>query len=117
VRFLLEESVDFRLLDYLRSQGDDALAVSRDFPSALADADVLRIALRESRILVTNDRDFGELVFKGRHQHAGVVFIRIGSTGLDQLLARVGFVLERYADRLSEFVVVTPRRVRVRQVP
>ncbi len=63
MKFLFDQSADFRLIAPLRERGHDVLAVSRDFPAGRADEDVLAIARQEQRILVVADRDFGELIF------------------------------------------------------
>ncbi|HXH21555.1 MAG TPA: DUF5615 family PIN-like protein [Dehalococcoidia bacterium] len=70
VRFLLDESVDARLAYTLRTHSHEATVVGVDHPNSITDEDVLAIARREGRILITNDRDFGELVFKQGRLHA-----------------------------------------------
>lgn len=64
MRFLLDQSSDARLVEYLRSLNHDATRVGREYPGGLTDDEVLRLAYRERRILLTDDRDFGELVFR-----------------------------------------------------
>jgi predicted nuclease of predicted toxin-antitoxin system len=66
VKFLVDESADARLAIHLRSLGHDAATVAGDYSPALKDPDVLAIAQHEQRVLITNDRDFGELVFRQR---------------------------------------------------
>ena len=63
MKFLFDQSADFRLIDHLRNLRHDVTAVSRNYPHGLADEDVLAIARQEKRILVVADRDFGELIF------------------------------------------------------
>jgi predicted nuclease of predicted toxin-antitoxin system len=74
MKFLFDQSADFRLIDHLRGISHDVTAISRDYPHSLADEDVLAIAHRERRILVVADRDFGELIFNQGLSHAGVLF-------------------------------------------
>jgi len=64
MRFLLDESADFPVAAFLTDRGHDVTSIARDYPSALEDDEVLSIAQKEQRILITNDRDFGELVFR-----------------------------------------------------
>ena len=70
--------------------------------------------MRERRILITNDRDFGELVVRGRLEHAGVVLLRLETTDLATKIARLDYVLEHHRGDLGGFLVVTERLVRVR---
>ena len=115
MRFLLDQSTDARLLAYLRRLGHDALRVGGDLPPGLPDTDVLAQATKSRRILVTDDRDFGELVFRRRQHHVGVIYLRLGP-GADLALKteRLGHVLAQHADQLDQFLVVTRHDVRFR---
>jgi predicted nuclease of predicted toxin-antitoxin system len=115
MRFLLDQSSDARLIPHLLSLGHDAIRVGRDYPARLPDVEVLRIAAEEGRILITDDRDFGELVFRQRQAHVGVIYLRLGAyVPLETAIERLDHVLERYAEQLDQFLVVSPHRVRVR---
>ena len=115
MRFLVDESADARLASHLKAHGHDATLVARSHRPGLTDEEVLRIAHTEGRILITDDRDFGELVFRYQRQHAGVVFFRLSTTLLPARIGRLNHVLEHYGDRLDQFLVITDRSVRVRQ--
>ncbi len=82
MRFLVDASSGARLVDHLMKIGHDAMRVGRDYPGDLPDREVLAIANRERRILITDDRDFGELIFRLRHPHAGVIYLRLETTVL-----------------------------------
>lgn len=115
MRLLLDESADARLIPYLRTQGHDVRAIAVDYPAGLADQHVLTIAHDEKRILITHDRDFGELVVAQRLPHSGVILLRLGGyASLPLKIERVALVLIRYSDRLDQLLVVTRDRVRVR---
>ena len=62
MRFLADESCDFAIVHALRANGYDVLAVSEITPRA-EDSEVIRLAVREKRILLTEDKDFGRLVY------------------------------------------------------
>jgi len=63
MKFLFDQSADFRLIPHLEALGHDVTAISRNYPHGLADEHVLAIARNEQRILIVADRDFGELIF------------------------------------------------------
>lgn len=89
---------------------------SRDYPHGLPDPDVLGIAYREKRVLITHDRDFGGLVFVELLPHAGVILFRLGTPPpLELTKNRLDDVLTIHADELDGFIVVTPDRIRVRR--
>ena len=113
MRFLVDASSDARLVPFLRSLGHDVTRIGTEYPADLPDYDVLALAQREQRILITDDRDFGALVFKDRHPHAGVIYLRLETTLLSVRTARLAFVLTMHGFQLDQFVVVTERGVRV----
>jgi predicted nuclease of predicted toxin-antitoxin system len=115
VRFLLDESADFPLASALEEMGHDVTAIAHDYPHALKDHEVLSIARDEGRILITNDRDFGELIFRRRLDHAGVILFRLGEEEFPTKVAWLKRVLADYSDQLNHFIVVTERGVRIRR--
>lgn len=112
--FVLDQSTDARLIPYLHSHGHDATRIAADYPGGLPDPEVLAIAAREARILITDDRDFGELVFVRRQPHAGVIYLRLGEyADLATKIARLAHTLDHYAEHLDQFLVVTQKSIRV----
>ncbi len=77
---------------------------------------MLAIAVREQCVLITNDSDFGELIFRLGLPHAGIIFFRLGEESVATKISRLGYVLAHYADHLDQFLVVSQRQVRVRSV-
>jgi predicted nuclease of predicted toxin-antitoxin system len=114
MRFLVDASSDARLVPYLRSFGHDVTRVGTDYPADLPDREVLATAHREHRILITDDRDFGELIFRHRHPHDGVIYLRLTSTALAVRIARLAAVLSTYPDGITEFLIITEDRIRLR---
>jgi predicted nuclease of predicted toxin-antitoxin system len=119
MKFLFDQSADFRLIDHLRSLGHDVTAISRNYPHSLADEDVLSLARQEQRILVVADRDFGELIYNQRLEHAGVLFFRLPGAQLQTKIEHLDRVLQEHADDLAagKFVVVAPGNIRVASRP
>jgi predicted nuclease of predicted toxin-antitoxin system len=115
MKFLFDQSADFRLIPHLRNLGHDVVAISRHYPPSLADEDVLAIARQEARILIVADRDFGELIFQQALTHAGVIFFRLPGANLQTKIEHLNTVLEAHTDELAHggFLVVTPGRIRV----
>ena len=112
--FLVDESADARIAAHLIALGYDAALVARSHGPGLPDEAVLAIAHAEARVLITDDRDFGELGFRQQHPHAGVIFFRLGTAALGDRIERLNHILTHYTDQLDQFIVVTDRRVRVR---
>ncbi len=115
MKFLLDESVEYRLLPFLKDLGHDVTAIGYDYPPSLKDQAVLAIANNEKRILITNDRDFGELIFRQQLSHQGVIFFRLKKASIQAKCNRLQKVLNQYADQLQYFLVVTVKGIRIRK--
>jgi predicted nuclease of predicted toxin-antitoxin system len=116
VRFLLDESADGRIGAYLQERGHDVTRIGREYPLGLPDNEVLATAYGGRRILITRDRDFGELVFVHLQPHRGVILLRLGSAPpLAMIRARLEEVLSQHAPELDQFIVVTPSLTRIRR--
>ena len=119
MKFLLDQSADFRLIPHLKQLGHDVHVTSRNHPSGLPDEDVLAIAREEQRILLVADRDFGELIFHHGIAHTGVIFFRLPGASLQTKIDQLTMALTDYAKELAagEFLVVTPSQIRVADAP
>lgn len=114
MKFLLDESADARLVPYLQTLGHDVPRLVTNHPAGLPDPQVLAIAYAEGRTVITNDLDFGELVFRLRQPHAGVILFRLGDYAeLSTKIERLTHVLSHYADRLDQFLSVSRHQVRI----
>jgi predicted nuclease of predicted toxin-antitoxin system len=114
MKFLLDQSTDARIITFLAKLGHDTTRIGADYPGGIPDEQVLAIANNEGRILITDDRDFGELVIRSGLAHAGVIYLRLGNyADLEAKQERLRYVLTHYADKLDQFLVVTPHRVRL----
>jgi len=117
VRFLLDEGLPFRLAAFLTSEGHDVAACGADYPHALTDRQILAIAYGEQRIALTNDKDFGDLVFRDRLPHAGVILFRLGYVPIDVRVALLRQALLDHADHIDHFIVISPGGSRVASAP
>ena len=113
IKLLIDESVDFPVVRYLRSKGFNATSVAEDCKS-LEDKEILKIALREDRILITNDKDFGALVFKEKLSSNGIILLRLWNQTSDAKIKILERVLEEHINKLpGNFIVVTENKIRV----
>jgi predicted nuclease of predicted toxin-antitoxin system len=117
LRFLADESCDFAVVAALRNAGYDVTAVAELSPAAIDDA-VLALAHSESRVLLTEDKDFGMLAYAGRRQTAGVLLIRFPARARTQLAPKLLQIVGDVGERLiGSFAVVEPARVRISRLP
>ena len=115
--FLADENVEMDIVDRLRSLGHVAVHAS-ELSHGRPDAAVLHAASQAGQVLITNDKDFGELVFRKHHRTAGVILIRLPGRLPSDKARLVAQSVQRYlGELLGAFVVVGPRTVRVRRMP
>lgn len=74
MKIVADESVDYRIILELRKNGYNVLAIE-DSNKGSEDEMVLEISLKENSLLMTEDKDFGELVFRLNKAHIGIVLI------------------------------------------
>ena len=113
MRFLADESCDFAVVRALRAAGYDVGTVSDLTPGA-EDHIVAALAASESRVLLTEDKDFGQLAYATGHSTSGVMLIRYPARARSALGAAIVAVVAEFGDRLiGSFVVVEPGRARL----
>jgi len=114
MNFLADESVDQPIVERLRQDAHDVLAVVEMEPG-ISDETVLGRANQQGALLLTADKDFGELVFRQRRITAGVVLIRLAglSAGVKAEIVSV-VIREHGAELLRSFTVISPGMVRIR---
>jgi predicted nuclease of predicted toxin-antitoxin system len=114
MNFLADESVDRPVVDRLREDGHDVLSVAEMEPS-LADETVLAMANQRDALLLTADKDFGELVFRQRRVSMGIVLIRLaGLSPATKVMAVSTAICEHASELRHAFTVISPGMVRIR---
>jgi predicted nuclease of predicted toxin-antitoxin system len=116
MRFLADAHVSVQMVTMLRDLGHDCLDSSA-IPPRMQDVEVLRFAAAENRIVITSDKDFGELVFVHKIACPGVVLIRIALADEKDRVERVRSVLPLVLSRLPRsFITITAGTVRARPI-
>ncbi len=117
LRFLADERGDFSVVRALRADGYDVLAVS-EYTQRSDDRELIAQSFRENRIMLTEDKDFGSLVFVSQVATAGVILIRFPGNRRETLVQTVRRFVQDKADEISgAFVVIQPGHVRISRNP
>lgn len=112
MRFLVDECTGSKVAQWLRDENHEVFSVF-DEMRGMTDDEILAKAFSESWILITNDKDFGEMVFRERHEHHGVIFLRLDDERAANKIEVLRRLLENYSEKLpEEFVVATETKVR-----
>jgi predicted nuclease of predicted toxin-antitoxin system len=115
MKFLVDECTGTSVVACLRDEGHDAMAVVELMPEA-NDEEILARAVAEGRIVVTNDKDFGEMVFRSGLAHRGVVLLRLRDERAENKVRMMKVVLAQVGERLrNHYVVATEAGIRVRK--
>ncbi len=117
LRFLADESCDQALVRALRAAGHEVTAAAEEGPRSV-DAELISRARAEQRVLITEDKDFGWLVFASGNKSAGVILIRFPGNARRRLVdAVLALVRERGAELVNSFAVVEPGSIRIAPHP
>jgi predicted nuclease of predicted toxin-antitoxin system len=117
MRFLADENVSRLVIERLRADGLEVISIGES-RSGASDKDVLGAADAEGCILITEDRDFGELVIRQRLGVRGMILLELDRISNAAEADLVTEVISVHADKLSRnLVVIEPGRIRVRPLP
>ena len=115
MRFLVDECTGGKVAEWLRNNEHEVFSVF-DEARGITDDEIIQKAFSENWILVTNDKDFGEKIYRDRHQHKGVIFMRLEDERAANKISILEKLLKNHAENLEgKFVVVTESKVRFGQ--
>lgn len=116
MNFIADENVDQQIVDYLRKNGYDVLYVEEMAPG-ISDEIVLSEANKANSLLITADKDFGEMIFRQKHLTAGVILIRLAGISSSKKAELILSAIKDHRDELkNSFTVIRPGHLRIRSV-
>jgi predicted nuclease of predicted toxin-antitoxin system len=117
MQFLANENFPADAVFALRDQGHDVTWIRTDSPG-ISDSEVLDRAQREDRILITFDKDFGELAFRFKlPSFSGIILFRISVSSSRQIAQTALAAIESRNDWRGHFAVVEDTRIRMTPLP
>jgi predicted nuclease of predicted toxin-antitoxin system len=112
MRFLVDECTGPTVAAWLRDNGFEVFSVFED-ARGMNDDDIIQKASKENWVLITNDKDFGDKVYRDGHFHKGVILLRLEDERSVSKIKVLNCLFQNYIDRLPDsFVVVTEKQVR-----
>ena len=113
MRFLVDECSGPVLARWLKNEGYDVFSVYDEARGA-TDNEILKQAFSEKRILITNDKDFGDKIFRDQNLHKGIILLRLGDERSKNKISVIQKLLENYSSELNDnFVVVMEHKIRI----
>lgn len=112
MRFLVDECTGPSVAKWLRNHNHEVFSIF-DQDRGMNDDDIILKAFEEDWILITNDKDFGEKVYRDGRLHKGVILLRLQDERSESKIQVLSRLLKTYQDRLpNKFVVVTEEQIR-----
>ena len=116
MRILADENIDPDLIDWLRAEGHDVVSI-REVARGAPDTHVLAMATDQERILLTADKDFGDLVFRRGLPAPGIILLRFRVASKKEFL---DLFMSHWPDIApaapQNFVIATYRTLRIRRI-
>jgi len=113
IKFLADVNIEKPLVDYLLKQGYDIKWVP-DYNCEMPDEDLLQLANQEKRIFITNDKDFGDLIFLQKKVSTGTILFRVKGQKSQEKIKLMKKLLMGYRDKLlNHYVVITKAKIRI----
>lgn len=112
MRFMVDECTGPLVADWLKKLGHDVFSIF-DSARGMEDDEIIRRATDENRIIITNDKDFGEKIFKDGRFHNGIILLRLQDERSRSKIEVLSSLLNSHSDNISgAFVVVTEKAIR-----
>jgi len=109
-----DESVDSGIVKELRQKGITVFSVAEEC-WGIKDSEVLKIAYEKDSLLITEDKDFGELAFRLKFQHKGIVLIRLSDMPRDKRLTlAVEIITQHFNNMKNNFSVLSKNGLRIK---
>lgn len=116
INFLIDVGVGKKVENYLDEQGFNVKAIRYIDPS-MTDSNIIKLAFKEERVIITMDKDFGELVYHSSMDHSGIILLRLEDATGQEKLNIMKEILAKYSDKLkNHFSVYQRGKFRIRKI-
>ena len=113
---VFDENVDQALIDRLNAENYKVFSVKAHQPG-ISDRQVIEIAKSKKGIVITEDKDFGELVFSHNIRDCSVILLRYDKPAYEQIEKNVITVLKDHYDKPEHFfITITKKKIRIRKI-
>ncbi|TCO06912.1 DUF5615 family PIN-like protein [Natronoflexus pectinivorans] len=114
MKIVADESVDFGIISGLRKLDIEVVAIAEK-NQGISDQEVLQIAVHNNALLITEDKDFGELSFRMRLKHCGILLIRLSDLNRNARIELAAKTIHLHLEKLrNSFSVLTSQGIRIK---
>ena len=117
MKFLADESVDFPIVKLLRENNFDVDYIAEIKPG-ITDKQVINLANQKKGILITADKDFGEIVFRQRKITSGIILYRLSGFANNEKSEKLLSLINKHQNSIEgSFTVITRKQIRIKNLP
>ena len=114
-RLLADENISHKTIKIIKQLGIDITSVRETTPGA-TDREVVKIANREKRVIITFDKDFGEIIVRNGLKAPGLILLRIKNKTPEEAAKRILDVVKRGIPLEGRIVVIQEKRIRIQPI-
>lgn len=115
MKILVDESVNFRIIKRLKEENFEVSAIA-EHSSGISDTEVILLAQTEGRILLTEDKDFGTLVFAHNNKNISVILLRYNKNEEEKIIENTLSILNPSNFESFVFVTITAQKIRITSI-
>ena len=115
IKLLIDESVDYLLTSFLREAGFEVLSILEEYPG-ISDDQVLKISTKLKALLLTEDKDFGDLVVRFNKSNCGILLIRFSGSPQKKKTVVLQTLKNHYEEMINNFTVLSEDKIRIRKI-
>jgi predicted nuclease of predicted toxin-antitoxin system len=119
MKFLLDENIGKVVAGFLKQLNHEVFRVRKISPG-IADPQVLNLSIDKDAILITSNKDFGELIFREGQHHCGIIFLRLETDTSFNKIAALKWLFSKYQNIEKSFIVINEKddhfRIRIKRI-
>ncbi|OGU13457.1 MAG: hypothetical protein A2X61_00525 [Ignavibacteria bacterium GWB2_35_12] len=113
---IADENIDRNIINELRKLHPDILSIGESYPG-ISDEEIINLPITSNKIIVTEDKDFGEWVFAHQKKNISVVFLRYHHKDKSEIISILKSLFLKNLDELEgKFITITTKKVRIRNI-
>ena len=113
IKFLADVNVEKAVVEYLLEKKYDTKWIP-EYNCEMLDDELLHWANIENRVIITNDKDFGELIFLQKKISTGIILFRVREQRAENKVSLIKHLLENFSEKiLNHFIVITGEKIRI----
>jgi len=116
MKYLADESLEYPIITFLRENKIDVLAV-REFMRGATDTEIIEYAFKNELLIITSDKDFGELSFRLKRKSCGIILMRLPDAGNKEKAELLLAAINKLTNEVkNKFIVIDKFKIRIRSI-